>query len=235
MVVSGHSRTLSPTCSVVLGRGAGADVELVYPEVSRRHAVLEPTGDGWTLTDVSTTGTFLDGRRITKIMVTGVTTVDLGGTRDGVRVTFAPVDEQLLGSPSLNASRQGRLSGVHQLHAQRVRIGRLLDNDVVLDDLLVSRRHAELRSTTHGWELVDLGSGNGTFLNGRRVSKAPITSADVIGIGRNLLQLQGDQLVAYVDSGNNTFEASNLTVRPPAARSCCTTSASRCRAGPCSA
>ena len=50
-----------------------------------------------------------------------------------------------------------------------LRIGRAPDNDLVLDDLIVSRYHAELRSTPDGrYEIADLGSHNGTYLNGRR-------------------------------------------------------------------
>ena len=47
-----------------------------------------------------------------------------------------------------------------------LRIGRAEDNDVEVDDLSVSRHHAELRNTGGGYEIVDLDSRNGTFLNG---------------------------------------------------------------------
>jgi pSer/pThr/pTyr-binding forkhead associated (FHA) protein len=54
-----------------------------------------------------------------------------------------------------------------------MRIGRTDDNDLVVDDLGVSRRHAELRkSPTGSYEIIDLGSHNGTFVNGRRVTSA---------------------------------------------------------------
>jgi hypothetical protein len=48
-------------------------------------------------------------------------------------------------------------------------IGRSRDCDIVLEDSNVSRRHAEIRSTERGWEIVDLGSTNGVMVNGRRV------------------------------------------------------------------
>ena len=64
-------------------------------------------------------------------------------------------------------------SGVIRLPAKVLRIGRAPDSDVVVADLRVSRHHAELRRRRGGaWEIIDLGSHNGTFLNGKR-SSAP--------------------------------------------------------------
>jgi ABC-type multidrug transport system ATPase subunit/pSer/pThr/pTyr-binding forkhead associated (FHA) protein len=208
LVVDGRVRIFEPADRVVVGRDAGADVELAHPEVSRLHAVLEQTAAGWTLTDVSRNGTFHEGRRISKLTVSAATSVSLGSP-NGVRLTLIPADAP---GRSRTASAQGRLSSVHQVRSTRITIGRLPDNDVVLDDLLVSRRHAELRRTVRGWELTDLGSGNGTFVNGRRVGTGPVTAEDIIGIGRGLLQLQDDRLVAYVDAGDNAFQACGLTV-----------------------
>ncbi|WP_300007952.1 ATP-binding cassette domain-containing protein [Pseudonocardia sp.] len=96
--------------------------------------------------------------------------------------------------------------------ATRITVGRLPDNDVVLDDLLVSRHHAELRRDGSGWHIVDLGSGNGVFVNGVRVQAALVTPRDVIGIGHTLLQLHGDQLVAAVDTGDVQFEVRDISV-----------------------
>mgnify|MGYP002654778496 CR=1 FL=1 len=50
-----------------------------------------------------------------------------------------------------------------------VRVGRAIDNDIVLDDIVVSSRHLEIRPAPTGWELVDLGSTNGTFVGDQPV------------------------------------------------------------------
>jgi hypothetical protein len=54
-----------------------------------------------------------------------------------------------------------------------VRVGRLASLEVVLDDISVSRRHAEIRPVEQGWQVVDCGSTNGTYLNGVRLDAQP--------------------------------------------------------------
>ena len=82
----------------------------------------------------------------------------------------------------------------------------------MLDDLLVSRWHAELRRVDGRWHIRDLSSANGTYVNGRRVTEAAVEPDSVIGIGRSLLQLVDDRLVIYVDTGDVDFEARELVV-----------------------
>ena len=61
----------------------------------------------------------------------------------------------------------------------RVRFGRHPDCEVAFDplrDIDASTRHAELRPLEQGWVLIDLGSSNGTYVEGRRVTEAPIAA-----------------------------------------------------------
>ncbi|MGH3753030.1 MAG: ATP-binding cassette domain-containing protein [Pseudonocardiaceae bacterium] len=101
---------------------------------------------------------------------------------------------------------------MHEIRTTRVRIGRFPDNDAVLDDLLVSRHHAELHRFAGGWRLVDLASANGTYVNGQRVSQTMVAEGDVIGIGHATLELIGNRLVTSADAGNAGFEARGLVV-----------------------
>ncbi|MGK5549673.1 ATP-binding cassette domain-containing protein, partial [Streptomyces sp. URMC 127] len=106
-----------------------------------------------------------------------------------------------------------RPTSVRPLPARTIRIGRGPDNDLTVDDLVVSRRHAELRAGPGGdYEIVDLGSHNGTFLNGHPVRRAPVLPGDIIGIGHSAFCLVGDQLQEYVDSGEISLDVQDLCV-----------------------
>ena len=99
------------------------------------------------------------------------------------------------------------------LPVKALRIGRTPDNDLVLPDLDVSRHHAELRRSPNGaYEIVDLGSHNGTFVNGKRVSSAVLSETDIVSIGHSTFRLAGGELRQYVDAGEVTFSAQDLVV-----------------------
>ena len=63
-------------------------------------------------------------------------------------------------------------------------IGRHPDSDIFLDDVTVSRRHAEIRRSSGSFSLHDVGSLNGTYVNRERVEEAPLASGDEIQIGK---------------------------------------------------
>ena len=75
-----------------------------------------------------------------------------------------------------------------ELTAPTVSVGRHSANTVSLHDTQVSRRHLELHVSGTGYELVDLGSGNGTLLNGSLVETTPIADGDLIQIGPFMLR-----------------------------------------------
>jgi len=63
-------------------------------------------------------------------------------------------------------------------------VGRHPDSDIFLDDITVSRRHAELQRVESGFVVRDVGSLNGTYLNRERVEAGPITNGDELQIGK---------------------------------------------------
>jgi signal transduction histidine kinase len=73
------------------------------------------------------------------------------------------------------------------LSSSPITVGRHSSNEVALHDTQVSRRHLELRAVAGGYQLFDLGSGNGTLLNGRAVKESPLRSGDTITLGQSVL------------------------------------------------
>lgn len=81
-----------------------------------------------------------------------------------------------------------------------VTLGRHADNEIVLPAEGVSRHHSRLQATALGWELVDLGGINGTFLNDRRLraeDPTPVAPGSRIRIGPYELTLQGPEIAVY--------------------------------------
>jgi hypothetical protein len=69
------------------------------------------------------------------------------------------------------------------ISGDRLVVGRSRDCDLVVDDANVSRRHMEVRRDDSRWVAVDLGSTNGTKVNGRRVDEAPLEPGDEVAVG----------------------------------------------------
>ncbi len=75
----------------------------------------------------------------------------------------------------------------HVFGGGQVRIGRGADNEIVLENLSVSRLHAEIRLLGDRYVLTDMESANGTFVNGVRIAQTEILNGDAIGIGKHIL------------------------------------------------
>jgi hypothetical protein len=78
------------------------------------------------------------------------------------------------------------------LASDTVTIGRLADCDVVLKDKGASRKHAQLKLRDGTWTLTDLGSTNGTRLNGQTVQSRELADGDKITIGTTLIEFRRD-------------------------------------------
>lgn len=114
-----------------------------------------------------------------------------------VEVAFEQADELDTGAFRVRSTvRQGELppaaaeDGPHLLDGARVVpllattvIGRGAEADLQVHDTGVSRRHAELRRTREGVQVHDLGSTNGTRVNGKRVTAATLVNGDVVTVG----------------------------------------------------
>jgi predicted component of type VI protein secretion system len=92
----------------------------------------------------------------------------------------------------LYVTLRDRAVGHFEIPGDKVRIGRHPDNEVQIDSMAVSRHHCVLdRTPAGGWVVEDLGSNNGTYVNGARVQgKAPVRDGDVLGIGKFQVSFQ---------------------------------------------
>jgi len=213
------STVMTPGRDYHVGRDPLSDIVIDDARVSWHHAVLRPDADHWTLEDEhSTNGTYTDGRRVQQWGVGPGSVIRFGSAADGPCVTLAdrpapaPERPSAVSMPAFTGTFR-QPTTVRPLPARTVRIGRAADNDLVVDDLIVSRRHAELRAMPDGtYEIVDLGSHNGTYLNGQPVSRAPMGPGDIVGIGHSAFCLVGDQLQEYVDTGEVSLDVQDLTV-----------------------
>ena len=113
-------------------------------------------------------------------------TISAGPTADagGHTQIFQPPPA---GPPSQSRTRLLLATGggthVIPLESTQLTIGRGLNNDVILEDTRVSRHHAQLRYRARRFWLSDLGSTNGTFINGEQVAEQALRDGDTISLG----------------------------------------------------
>ena len=100
-----------------------------------------------------------------------------------------------------------------ELAGGAVTVGRHSANAVALHDTQVSRRHLEVRATAAGYELLDLGSGNGTLLNGQPVQVAPLRSGDTVTVGQTVLMFTAGRNEP-TDAENELTQRVRLQPRP---------------------
>lgn len=242
--LNGQVWTLDPTRSYSLGRDPQGDLVLQDARVSWRHATVRWGGMSWIVEDHgSTNGTYAQGQRVQRLAVGPGSVIHLGNASDGPRISFsgtAPVPQQapapaMVGQPPTPpqqppqqqpASPPPGASGawdrsatsLHQLSLGQVtRIGRALENDLVVSDLQVSRHHAQFVAHPDGrFEIQDLGSHNGTYVNGQQLPKNGrqyLGQHDTVGIGHSTFRVVGTQLQEFVDTGEISFSARHLTVQ----------------------
>ena len=190
---------LRPGEEVVLGRDGSCQVVLADSRISRRHASVAHE-DNWYLRDLnSSNGMYTEGERRSVIALTAATSVRLGNPDDGPEVLFRLMADE---SPVMLRSQNPR---------RILTIGRGIENGIVLDDLLVSRAHARAVLHGEGFDIQDLGSRNGTFVNGAPVTDAYLGPKDLLTIGHSRFNVIDRCLVEQMDIGDVSFVATDLT------------------------
>jgi pSer/pThr/pTyr-binding forkhead associated (FHA) protein len=96
----------------------------------------------------------------------------------------AAVDALPAGSALLVVQRGPSAGSRFLLDTEVVTAGRHPDSEIFLDDVTVSRRHAEFRRTEDGYTVADVGSLNGTYVNRDRIDEVALQGGDEVQIGK---------------------------------------------------
>ncbi|MBA3260816.1 MAG: FHA domain-containing protein [Gemmatimonadales bacterium] len=204
---------------LIFGRDAGADVVVSGNEVSRRHAEIQTTGEGYVLMDLSVNGTHVNGQRVgRRHLLARADVIRIGNDEFRFYADSAPAQTPMRPRPTPPPEEGGavpraptgainRLSDTMHgvplselreaatptspetapiasllvrtgaLRGERlpvrvpvVNIGRADYNDIVIAEPSVSTTHAKLQRRDNIWLLTDLGSTNGTYVEGEPVT-----------------------------------------------------------------
>ncbi|HEU4540553.1 MAG TPA: FHA domain-containing protein [Jiangellaceae bacterium] len=105
----------------------------------------------------------------------------------------AAVDALPVGSALLAVLRGPNAGSRFLLDTDVVKAGRHPDSDIFLDDVTVSRRHAEFRRTPDGYVVTDVGSLNGTYVNRDRIDEVVLKGGDEVQVGKYRLVYYASQ------------------------------------------
>ncbi len=106
-------------------------------------------------------------------------------------------------------SFNGEKQNEYDLTQEELTIGRKPDNDITIDNLAVSGRHAKILTIFNDSFIEDLDSTNGTYINGKKITKHALKNGDVITLGKHTLTYETG------DDGESEFEKT-MIIRPDA-------------------
>jgi len=175
---------LIPATGVVFGRDPSCDIVVGSTEVSRRHASLSPSPEGYLLRDTSTNGVLVNGEPASSPSLLGKGDVlTIGDEQFRFHADSAPPPREPLAT--LEVVSSGLLKGrMMEVRSPLAHVGRGAHNDIIVADESVSDSHAKLQRREDGWYVVDMGSTNGTYVGGRRIEgEAPLVGAPDVRFG----------------------------------------------------
>ena len=175
-----RQRVLLEASQYLLGRAAAAPIQLNDPQVSRQHARIFKRGDGYWIEDLgSANGVVMHGAPIQRAQQL------VAGTKIGIgpyMVTYlkvAAAPRAVFQLTGLGSSSRARFF----LPRGQIEVGRVADCGIMLEHKTVSRRHAVLTVTGAGVVIEDLGSCNGTFVDGFPITRHVLEPGQRLGFG----------------------------------------------------
>jgi pSer/pThr/pTyr-binding forkhead associated (FHA) protein len=176
------------------------------PSVQPRHAVIERRGADYVIKNLAVQdGTFVNGQRIETVDLHDGDRINIGGYEMKFHLRGTPASgrqQAALASDRINpahvaarlAGSKARVDGPSLIDATGqpypvqpgvvTRIGRALDNEIVVSHSSVSRHHASIEKSNGAFVVRDLNSQNGTFVGNRRVTEpTPVNDGDTVRVG----------------------------------------------------
>ncbi len=183
---------------VQIGRGARNDIIINDNDVSREHCRLIWRKTYYDIVDLdSVNGTFVNGQRVTgnwSLLTDCI--VELG---DSITMEYVPMPVHASALPSTPPSVDAQQAflvvsvtsqaspAIYPLDGDEIEIGRGTTNRIIIIEPEVSRTHLRLTRTEEGFEVVDVGSTNGTSINGRELNHTHfLEEGDIMRIGANV-------------------------------------------------
>jgi len=161
--------------------------------VQARHAIVERSGDAYVLKNLAVKeGTMVNGSRIESVELHDGDRINIGGYElvFHLRQEAASAPARAQFQTPTTGSRPGEPylvdgnGNTFPLRAGMVtRMGRALDNEIVVGHSSVSRHHATIEASNGAVSIKDLNSQNGTFVGGKRVTDAPLRNGDAVRLG----------------------------------------------------
>lgn len=177
-----------PRMQIGSTKGTGR-ITVEHPDVAPFHAELQFRPDGRVaIIDRSETGIFINGERISEHILQEGDLIRLGGCETRLLLFREP---------------RRRAITLRDIELDRpvVTLGRDRTNTVPLDHPTVSRFHAKIIRSDKGYQLIDGGSSNGTFVNGVRITSQQLKPRDRITLGAIQLVFDGRQIEQQTSSG----------------------------------
>lgn len=203
-----------------LGNDAGCDVKISSPGVQSQHAELLVNGDSVQVVNL------VGG---TELTVNGQSVTDKANLKPGDEIKLGgetlelhdPKSSQVKAAPQQNATEGWALKALNTALAEKhfplsgsQTLGRSQDCDISLGVVHLSRKHASVAVTDKGLVIEDLNSSNGTYINGKKVTKAVAIAGDEVSFDTLRFRVIGP----IIDQDKTTVRPSSdgdlTTVRP---------------------
>lgn len=209
----------------VIGRHPECDIVLNADGVSGKHCMVTQQVNIWLLEDLqSSNGVYVNGSRISSPrQITSNDQITLGLScpfpwdklEPGIKIkapvygtTYEPQGKVTQSKPS------AVITAVPPAKGDSLIIGRNSNCDQVIAEPMVSARHAKIKWVTNGAIIEDLGSSNGTFVNGVKIDQPTLIKAgDIIGLGSYTFTLGGKKLEQEKKKPGYSLEARGICVQ----------------------